>query len=149
MAKLLGNRVTEKDVRDWLDANGFYGRSAVISDLELHAIKRPGWRQVFRFTAQAKTSVQESESPSDSAEDPSITRQTLFGAILDDQRQRTEDARTQIVVYDSRQERDQQLEFWSTDMLTCSTGQGGELTVLISLVIVFILIAVLLGSWIG
>ena len=50
----IGNRVTEKDIRDWLDANGFVGRTAKINDLELHAIERPGWVQVFEFQMRSK-----------------------------------------------------------------------------------------------
>jgi hypothetical protein len=146
-AGLLGNRVTERDVRNWLDANGFYGRSAKISDLELHAIKRPGWRQVFRFCADAKTCVQGSDAIADS--DDSETRQTLYGVVLDDQRQRDDETRTQIRIFYSVEERDKQLDAWSADMLTCSTEHSNDLTILVTLVIAFILIAVVLGTWVG
>ena len=50
----IGNRVTEKDIRDWLDSNQYLGSTATITDLELHAIRRPGWVQVFRFEVEAR-----------------------------------------------------------------------------------------------
>ena len=46
----LGNRVTEKDIRQWLDDNEFQGNSAQINDLELHAIKH---RAGFSYTDSA------------------------------------------------------------------------------------------------
>lgn len=51
---LVGNKIAEKDLRDWLQKNGYWGRSATIEDLELIAVRRPGWEQVFRFRARAK-----------------------------------------------------------------------------------------------
>ncbi len=51
----IGNRVAEKDVRDALFDFGLDGRAAVIVDLELYALKRPGWVQVFSFRLRAKS----------------------------------------------------------------------------------------------
>ncbi len=51
---LVGNKVAEKDLRDWLDGHGCHGRSARVRELELAAIGRPGWVQVFRFAVEAK-----------------------------------------------------------------------------------------------
>jgi hypothetical protein len=51
---LIGNKVAEKDLRTWLEANGYFGRSAEVSELELVALRRPGWEQVFRFRVRAK-----------------------------------------------------------------------------------------------
>ena len=50
----IGNKVTEKDIRDHLTANGYYGRSAEIRGLNLVAVQRPGWLQVFSFDLRAK-----------------------------------------------------------------------------------------------
>jgi len=51
---LIQNGVTEKDLRDYLTANGYYGRSASILGLDLKALERPGWVQVFEFHVHAK-----------------------------------------------------------------------------------------------
>ena len=51
---LIRNGGTEKDLRDHLTATGYYGRSAEILQLELEAIERPGWVQVFEFRVHAK-----------------------------------------------------------------------------------------------
>lgn len=51
---LIGNKVAEKDLRAWLESHGYFGRSAEVSELELVAIRRPGWEQVFRFRVRAK-----------------------------------------------------------------------------------------------
>lgn len=53
--RLIANRATEKDLRDHLDNNGFFGASARFVSLELAAIERPGWVQVFNFHAHLKT----------------------------------------------------------------------------------------------
>ncbi len=52
---MVGNKVTEKDLREYLTATGYYGRSAKFSRLKLVAVERPGWLQVFDFHVQAKT----------------------------------------------------------------------------------------------
>ena len=51
---LIGNRFLEHDLRAWLDGEGYYGRSAEVEELELAAVQRPGWVQVFRFRLRAK-----------------------------------------------------------------------------------------------
>lgn len=66
------NRVTEKDLRDYLSTDGYYGRSARIHELELVAVQRPGWVQVFRVQVEAKH------------EETGWTE--LFGVIRDDER---------------------------------------------------------------
>ena len=41
--RLIRNRGTEKDVRDYLDQQGWEGKFAQFDYLELFAIQRPGW----------------------------------------------------------------------------------------------------------
>lgn len=72
MKSLIENRYTEKDIRIWLDAHGYFGNTAKVHELELHAIQRPGWLQVFRFRLEAKSR--------------SGNWVTLFGAVRDDER---------------------------------------------------------------
>lgn len=74
--KLVRNKVTEKDIRDHLSANGFFGRTVEFFELELHAIQRPGWIQVFRFHIRAKHSE--------------FGWQELFGVVRDDERRATD-----------------------------------------------------------
>ncbi len=72
MFDFLKNRVTEKDIRDWLSRNGYFGNSAKFGELELHAIQRPGWYQIYRFHAQVKRNDDQWTS--------------LFGTARDDER---------------------------------------------------------------
>lgn len=48
------NRSTEKDLREYLQKIGYYGRTARFQSLKLKAIERPGWVQVFQFEVEAK-----------------------------------------------------------------------------------------------
>ncbi|QDT39638.1 hypothetical protein [Stratiformator vulcanicus] len=74
---LIANRVTERDLRDWLDASGYFGRSARVTELELAAISRPGWVQLFRFAVEAKHRETEQW-------------QSIAGFLKDDERSRYE-----------------------------------------------------------
>ena len=71
----IGNRVTEKDVRDHLNRCGYHGDSANILQLELVAIERPGWAQVFSFHTDV-TPIQGD-------------RVRLYGVVDDDERRGT------------------------------------------------------------
>lgn len=153
-AGMFKNRVTEKDVRNWLSKNGFYGGGADISDLELHAIKRPGWSQVFRFTVcvKPKTSVSESdleEGDFEDADDDGSARVVRYGVVLDDQRGRTETQQTKISIFDSIEARDELLEERSAGMITCSAGQNGDMYVLTIVVVAFVVVSLVLGSLVG
>ncbi|MDG2013820.1 MAG: hypothetical protein P8J33_09960 [Pirellulaceae bacterium] len=96
---LLRNGTAEHDVRDWLNNNGYYGRSAKFGELELHAIKRPGWLQVFRFSVAAKTTSDEWHD--------------LYGVLRDDERYR----RLDIEVSTDLTIRDERLAEWSTGLI--------------------------------
>lgn len=48
------NKSTEKDLRSYLDDNGYFGRTAKFRLLKLKAVERPGWVQVFQFEIEAK-----------------------------------------------------------------------------------------------
>ncbi|MDQ3330046.1 MAG: hypothetical protein M3552_05255 [Planctomycetota bacterium] len=77
---LIGNKVAEKDLRGWLQAHGYFGRSAKVFELELVALRRPGWEQVFQFRVRAK---RQDESDWDE----------LRGLFRDDERKRRFEAR--------------------------------------------------------
>ena len=55
-APWIRNGGTEADLRSYLANHGYAGRSTRVNRLELKAIERPGWVQVFEFQVQAKRS---------------------------------------------------------------------------------------------
>lgn len=70
--KMDRNKSTEKDLRDYLDNKGYFGRTAKFKKLKLKAVERPGWVQVFQFEVDAKRSEGDWE--------------TLFGSCRTDER---------------------------------------------------------------
>ena len=100
MLSWLSNKSSEKDVRDWLSKNGYAGKSAEFAELELHAIKRPGWLQIFRFTVTVKTAENRIAQ--------------LFGAMRSDERF----GKPKIVAHEDSQSRDTQLAEWSDGLIT-------------------------------
>ena len=100
MKSLIRNRSTEKDIRDWLSKNGYVGNSTRFVEVELHAIKRPGWLQVFRFEAACVTEAGD--------------KSQLFGALRSDERY----GKPQIVVDEDVSVRDEQLVIWSDGLIT-------------------------------
>jgi len=135
---LLRNRVTEKDVRAWMDRNGFYGGSADIQDLELYAVQRPGWLQIFSFQVRVK-SRENSERPGD--HDQPWT--ALFGVVKDDERRRG-DMKTQVELLPTAEQQAQKLEQWSRGLITKSNQRNqsnGSLLLLIAVVVVSAAIA--------
>ena len=97
--KLLRNGSAERDIRDWLNDNGYYGRSAKFTELELHAIKRPGWLQIFRFTLTAKSATDDWHE--------------LHGVLRDDERYRQLDIEVSV----AQVERDERLAEWSSGLI--------------------------------
>ena len=93
--KLIGNRVAEKGIRDWLERKSFFGTSARFQELELHAVQRPGWVQVFRFQVEAKTK--------------SGDWQFLYGVLRDDDRYN----RVEIEVFNEAAYQQDKLNEWS------------------------------------
>ncbi|TWU32013.1 hypothetical protein Poly41_59010 [Novipirellula artificiosorum] len=100
MKPLIGNRSAEKDIRDWLAENGYCGRSAKFDEIELHAVKRPGWLQVFRFSFRGFTVEQQPVQ--------------LLGAMRSDERY----GPPKIVVHEDLASRDMQLAEWSEGLIT-------------------------------
>ncbi len=96
---LLRNGTAERDIRDWLSDNGYYGRSAKFAEIELHAIQRPGWLQIFRFSVTAKTTTDDWHE--------------LYGVLRDDERYRRLDIETTT----DASLRDERLEEWSTGLI--------------------------------
>ena len=108
--QLIGNKCIEKDIRDWLSIHGYYGNSAKVLELELHAIERPGWLQVFRFTIEAKTKTGKWE--------------TLFGSARDDERYKD----LTIKAFSNRQRQQQLLSTWSEGLISRQSSRSDEIT---------------------
>ncbi len=100
MKSLIGNKSAEKDIRDWLISNGHFRKSAKFAEIELHAIKRPGWLQIFRFHFMSVTAENESLQ--------------LFGAMRSDERY----GKPNIVIHEDVATRDAQLAEWSEGLIT-------------------------------
>ena len=100
MKSFIANKSAEKDIRDWLTCEGHSGNSAKFAEIELHAIKRPGWLQIFRFHFTMPT-----------AENQSLQ---LFGAMRSDERF----GKPKIVVHEDVATRDAQLAEWSEGLIT-------------------------------
>ncbi len=104
LRKLVGNRVTERDIRDHLKTVGFEGDMARFREVELHAIRRPGWKQLFRFECRVLN------------QQGDVVQ--LFGAVLDDERTRTE-----YWWSNDRDEQLEKLEHWSAGMIVSQPTQ--------------------------
>jgi len=128
------NRVTEKDVRAWMDRNGFYGSSATIEELELYAVQRPGWLQIFSFQARVK-SREESEAP----------WSAMFGVVRDDERRRG-DQKTQVELFSTAQEQAAKLEQWSEGLIAKSKQRDQSNGSLILLIVAIVVCAAIVLS---
>ncbi|MDG2468092.1 MAG: hypothetical protein P8M80_02330 [Pirellulaceae bacterium] len=109
MSPLIANKFTEKDIRQWLSEHGFYGNSAKFVELELHAIQRPGWLQVFRFQVEAKAANGGWE--------------TYFGAVRDDERTHE----TTIKTFRSYGQQQKILAQWSRHLIRRQSSRSDEL----------------------
>ncbi|MDA7918480.1 hypothetical protein N9X53_07275 [Mariniblastus sp.] len=146
MPLTISNRSTEADVRSWLNDNGFVGKTAKFEELELHAIQRPGWVQVFRFCARVKYHPLDNASI-ESDGDEVADWQEVFGVALDDERERKQSKKTQIWLFNDPIEQKAKLNLISTDFLICKKGQNGELLGTVLFLLVVVAVAILLLSW--
>ena len=110
---LVGNKFIERDLRDWLDEHDHYGRSAEVEELELAAVQRPGWVQVFRFRVKAKHKA-------------SAEWRELRGLIRDDERAKKKADRTAYRLTDGDAAHDAAFAEWSDGLLKLRTGAPGE-----------------------
>lgn len=115
---LIGNKVVEKDLREYLNAHGYSGHSAVLRDVNLVAIQRPGWTQIFSFRVRAKAVLDENALDDDVDEpDDAVSSDVghgwheFYGACLDDERY----GRFDVVLCADRAARDAEIAAWSGD----------------------------------
>ncbi len=104
---LAKNRTTEKDIRAWLNANGFDRQAAQVTDVELYAVKRPGWLQIFSFRVRMETGEQ-------------------FGVVRDDERLRGKE-KTQIELFANEASQAAKLAELSEDLIVRGDNSGGYL----------------------
>ncbi len=106
---LIGNKFLEHDLRGWLDGQGRYGRSAEIEELELAAVQRPGWVQVFRFRVRAKNKT-------------TGEWDSLRGLIRDDERIKRKADRTTYRLTDGDVDHAAAFAEWSDGLLRLRSG---------------------------
>ena len=111
-----GDREMEMQIRRHLSDNGYFGNTAKLSDIRLVAVQRPGWLQVFRFTAEARRRVE----VADDAPDPPAVYDTLHGLLRDDARGKD----TRIRVFTDAEERRELFERWSDGLLVMRGGRS-------------------------
>ena len=126
--QLISNKCVEKDIRDWLSQNGYFGNSAKIRELELHAIKRPGWLQVFRFTVEAKTRGGQWIK--------------LHGSARDDERYQD----LKIKVFTAKQQQQQLLSEWSSGLIRRQSSHSDEV---MSIPMMGLFVVVFFGGIVG
>ena len=119
LSNLAKNRTTEKDIRAWLNANGFDGRLAEITDVELHAVQRPGWLQIFRFHLSVRSSDDNDQR----------NKREYFGVVRDDERIRGKD-KTQVQLFDSAELQAAELSVLSEELIVRGDRPGGYLAFL-------------------
>ncbi|MCP4191397.1 MAG: hypothetical protein GY768_12300 [Planctomycetaceae bacterium] len=125
--KLIRNKSSEKDVRDFLDGEGFVGMSAKFYELELHAIERPGWVQIYRFSVRVS--------------DQSGRWVSLFGVIRDDQRKSRK-----FWLTESESERKKKATDWSKGMISLERRPLSKLQCLFLIMVATVFGFALLGA---
>ncbi len=129
LSRVIGNRVTEKDVRSWMERNGIYGNSAEIRELELHAVQRPGWLQIFSFHARIKRREQ-SDHP----------WQEVYGVVKDDERRQGTN-KTQVELFATVEQQSIKLEKWSQGLIVRGNRPNRNLILLTAGAIIFSVVA--------
>ncbi len=98
----LGDSDLERGLRAHLNDQGYMGGSAKVTGLRLVAIQRPGWLQVFIFSAIASK-----------ASNPSSPTVQLFGIVRQDERHR----HLQVETFTDAPQRNRRFEEWSKDLV--------------------------------
>ncbi|MBD3673474.1 MAG: hypothetical protein HUJ26_08100 [Planctomycetaceae bacterium] len=105
------NRSTEKDLRDWFSKQGWDGESGRFEELELIAIQRPGWLQVFRFSGTML--------------DPNDHKQRICGYCRDDERH----GLFEVVYRDSFRDLHSIFAEWTSELVTRNPSEKHPLQV--------------------
>jgi hypothetical protein len=125
--KLIANRVTEQDVRDYLSSQGYDGKSARFDYLDLVAIARPGWIQVFKFCVHVF--------------DDSGARHRFLGVVRDDER-----SSTKIHLSYTAEQQELVVERWAAGLITAGRKPLERSQKLLMFVFAGVLAIALLGA---
>lgn len=125
---LIANRVTEKDLRQHLTGMGYVGRSAKITGLELVAIERPGWVQVFEFQMRALKQGGDWEE--------------FFGLCRDDERS----SKFEVQLFSSRQQQQQAFAGGTAGLITLERSPRHWVQYLLLIVFVFAVVLAIIGA---
>jgi hypothetical protein len=98
----VGNRDMEQAIRNSLSRHGLRGTTAQFSHVQLVAIQRPGWLQLYSFDAVWEETVSESDS-----------LRGVFGLVRQDERFN----RTEIQFFETAAARAALLEQWSEGLI--------------------------------
>ena len=127
MAGMIRNRVIEEDVRDYLNQEGYLRGSIRFAYMELVAIQRPGWAQVFKFCAHAKN-------------DRGDVRK-LVGVARDDER-----SSLQVFIGDGVDDQSRKADEWSEGLITSTRRPLGSAQRFLLGVVVLILVATFVSA---
>lgn len=94
----VGYRVTEKEILDWMKGQGYSTSADKLSQVQLYALQRPGWVQVFRFHVEAS----DKRGP-----------RVYYGALRSDERY----GEPEIKLFENQWERAHQLQEWSVGLI--------------------------------
>ena len=103
-----GDREMEQRIRRHLSEHGYYGNTATLRRVRLSAVARPGWVQVYQFSANARV-----RPPETDAADPPPVYAELYGVIRDDAR----GGQTKLRVFQSEPERRELFDRWSEGLI--------------------------------
>ncbi len=111
----LKNKVTEKELRESLSSQGYAGQTARVQRLELIAVVRPGWKQVFEFSVEAKHLNEGWKQ--------------LYGVLRDDQRHQT---KPEVFIAESEDEVQAVSEKWTEGHLQVTVAKMASIWVMVA-----------------
>lgn len=109
-----GDREMERAIRQHLDQQGVYGRTARLEKVRLVAVQRPGWLQIYRFEATARVVQQQADAPPGPAEE-----RYFYGLVRDDGR-----VSSKVITFLAPEPRVELFQQWSEGLI-CLRGSHG------------------------
>ena len=107
----------EQAIRRHLNENGYYGNMAKLARVRLAAVARPGWIQVYQFTATARIRTDDIDDDDSPEREPAYAE--LFGVIRDDARA----GKSELRVFEDESQRREIFERWSDGLIRTRGGR--------------------------